>query len=161
MESTADNIICLRKRAGVSQQELADSLFVSRSLVSMWEIGKRVPDRLSVSRMAEMFGVAESDIVGDSRFAYASEAEVLLVNAEIGEFTDSKDAAQEAVVATLSNFLADVSERDHEIFVSRYFYMKTNKTIADELDMNESTVRNKLSRMRKKLKRIIERGDGL
>ena len=121
MESTADNIICLRKRAGVSQQELADSLFVSRSLVSMWEIGKRVPDRLSVSRMAEMFGVAESDIVGDSRFAYASEAEVLLVNAEIGEFTDSKDAAREAVVATLSNFLADVSERDHEIFVSRYF----------------------------------------
>ena len=47
----ADAIAKLRSGKAMSQQDLADSLFVSRSLVAMWETGARTPDSYSLERM--------------------------------------------------------------------------------------------------------------
>ena len=39
-----ERIASARAEAGVTQQELAEMLFVSRELVSKWELGQRRPD---------------------------------------------------------------------------------------------------------------------
>ena len=49
-----------RTQMGLSQVQLADSLFVSRDLVSKWETGKRFPEYKLVLDMAELFSVDPS-----------------------------------------------------------------------------------------------------
>ena len=53
----ADKIVTLRKRAGWSQEELAEQLGVSRQSVSKWEGAQSVPDMQKVVQMSRLFGV--------------------------------------------------------------------------------------------------------
>lgn len=151
--NTAEKIISLRAEKGISQQELADAIFVSRSLVSMWETGARVPDSLSVERMAAFFNVREDEILSDRNYVFASSLERQLIDEEIAEFTDidSPSGNKEQVKKIMKDFLMNLGGLDRELFMSRYFSMKTCKAIAEELQMNLSTVRGRLSRLRKKI----------
>ena len=55
MADAVKTIADLRAEKGLTQQELADQLAVSRSLVSLWESGARTPDRGSrVSKAADI-----------------------------------------------------------------------------------------------------------
>ncbi len=51
------NIVALRRRAGMTQSELAEKLNYSDKAVSKWECGDAVPDILTLTRLSEMFGV--------------------------------------------------------------------------------------------------------
>lgn len=53
----ADKIVSLRKRAGWSQEELAEKLGVTRQSVSKWEGAQSVPDMDKVVSMSRLFGV--------------------------------------------------------------------------------------------------------
>ena len=54
----ADKIIALRKKEGLSQEELADKLGVSRQSVSKWEMAQSTPDLNRILKMSELFGVS-------------------------------------------------------------------------------------------------------
>ncbi|MCR5286864.1 MAG: helix-turn-helix domain-containing protein [Saccharofermentans sp.] len=53
----ADRIQSLRKQKGMSQEELADSVGVSRQSVSKWESEQATPDLDKVVIMSELFDV--------------------------------------------------------------------------------------------------------
>ena len=53
----ADKITALRKKAGWSQEELAEQLGVTRQSVSKWEGAQSVPDMQKVVQMSRLFGV--------------------------------------------------------------------------------------------------------
>ena len=59
----ADNIQLLRKRAGMSQEQLAELTETSRQTVSKWESGESIPDVIACDRMAAAFGVALDDML--------------------------------------------------------------------------------------------------
>ncbi|MBQ1679266.1 MAG: helix-turn-helix transcriptional regulator [Oscillospiraceae bacterium] len=61
----ADKLIDLRKKAGWSQEELADRLDVSRQSVSKWESAQSVPDMNRVLRLSELFGVTTDYLLKD------------------------------------------------------------------------------------------------
>jgi len=61
----ADKIIQLRKKAGWSQEELADQLGVSRQSVSKWEGAQSVPDLNKIIAMSQLFGVSVDYLVKD------------------------------------------------------------------------------------------------
>lgn len=52
-----EKILMLRKARGMSQEQLAQSLEVSRQAVSKWELNEAVPDVSRVVAMSELFGV--------------------------------------------------------------------------------------------------------
>ena len=52
-----EKITSLRKRAGYSQETLADRLDVSRQSVSKWELDVSVPDLNRIVQMSELFDV--------------------------------------------------------------------------------------------------------
>ena len=54
-----DKLKELRKEKGLSQQELADKLYVSRSAVCKWEMGNGVPSDVNLEALCEFFGVEE------------------------------------------------------------------------------------------------------
>ncbi|HPY83532.1 MAG TPA: helix-turn-helix transcriptional regulator [Ruminococcus flavefaciens] len=54
----ADKIIDLRKKAGLSQEELAEKLGVSRQSVSKWEGAQSTPDLNRILQLSQIFGVS-------------------------------------------------------------------------------------------------------
>ncbi len=52
-----EKIVYCRKKAGLSQLDLADSLGVSRQSVSKWETGESNPDVTKIPQLAGIFGV--------------------------------------------------------------------------------------------------------
>lgn len=61
----ADKIIQLRKKAGWSQEELAEQLQVSRQSVSKWESAQSVPDLERILQMSHIFGVTTDYLLKD------------------------------------------------------------------------------------------------
>ncbi len=47
----------LRKKKGLTQEELAESLYVSRTVISKWESGRGYPNITSLKAIAKFFGV--------------------------------------------------------------------------------------------------------
>ena len=62
----ADKIIELRKRAGWSQEDLAEKLDVSRQSISKWESAQSVPDMNKIIRLSELFGVSTDYLLKDN-----------------------------------------------------------------------------------------------
>jgi len=60
----ADKLILLRKKAGWSQEELADKMNVTRQSVSKWEGAQSVPDLEKMIRLSKLFGVSTDYLLG-------------------------------------------------------------------------------------------------
>lgn len=61
----ADKIILQRKKAGWSQEELAEQLGVSRQSVSKWEGAQSIPDMDKLLKMSRLFGVSTDYLLKD------------------------------------------------------------------------------------------------
>ena len=70
----ADKIIDLRKKNGLSQEELAEKLGVSRQSISKWEGAQSVPDMNRILAMADLFGVSTDYLLRDEMEPAAPEA---------------------------------------------------------------------------------------
>ena len=53
----SDKIIGLRKSNGMSQEDLAEKLDVSRQAISRWESGTAMPDANNILQLSKLFGV--------------------------------------------------------------------------------------------------------
>ena len=108
----SDTLKKLRNKKGLSQQELADKLFVTRSTVSRWESGNRLPDAVMILRLAIVLGVdgsilfdavEQSDecpnviMVDDNKIILSGGLPILqevMPNASVTAFTKPKDAIE-------------------------------------------------------------------
>lgn len=63
----SNNLKVQRKRAGLTQVELANKLHVANGTVAMWETGKREPNFETIQKIAELFNVTVDDLIGSSR----------------------------------------------------------------------------------------------
>lgn len=61
----AEKLIQLRKKAGWSQEELAEQMNVSRQSVSKWEGAQSVPDLEKMIRLSRLFGVTTDYLLKD------------------------------------------------------------------------------------------------
>lgn len=64
-ENFSHNLACYRRRAGLTQLELAEKLNYSDKSVSKWERGDGLPDLLVVATIAGLFGMTVDDMIGD------------------------------------------------------------------------------------------------
>ena len=64
----ADNITVLRKQQGLSQEELAEKIGVSRQAVSSWERGIATPDVETLNTLAKLFDVDLSSLISGESF---------------------------------------------------------------------------------------------
>ena len=59
----ADRLIKLRKKNGLSQEELADKLGISRQSVSKWERAESSPDTDNLICLAKIYGVSLDELL--------------------------------------------------------------------------------------------------
>lgn len=99
----SENIRNLRKNKGMSQEELAAKLNVVRQTVSKWEQNLSVPDSEMLVRIAEIFEVPVSGLLGETVGQNDSKSEL----AEISQKLEN-----------LNSFLADKYARRRKIFLT-------------------------------------------
>ena len=64
---TKDIIYEMRMKKGLSQEEFAEQLFVTRQAVSRWETGETTPNIDTLKRLSEMFDVSINTLLGSPR----------------------------------------------------------------------------------------------
>ena len=65
--STKDVIYELRTKNGLSQDELAEKVFVTRQAVSRWETGETVPNTETLKLLSKLFDVSINTLLGSPR----------------------------------------------------------------------------------------------
>lgn len=136
-----------RAAANMTQQELADKLFVSRELVSKWENGTRRPDYNTFLRIAEALSIPMESII--------EEEKCTLPDLE-GCIPPSKDLTTDELAALISTFLRTLNKKDSGIFIRKNYLLQTNSEIAFFYGMKENQVRSRISKTLRKLKKYIK-----
>lgn len=65
MAEFGENLKRVREEKGITQQTLADQLYVTRQTVSRWEGGSRYPDLMTAKKMAQYLAVSLDDLLSD------------------------------------------------------------------------------------------------
>ena len=138
---TGQKIQTLRIQANLTQEQLAERLFVSRELVSKWELGQRRPNIKILKELSKLFNVEINDLIDADMFS-----------TELASCVPPElQADPSKVKIILPTFLDTLSERDRIVFVRRYFFLEDIADISDAFDLKENFVRTVLARLRKKL----------
>lgn len=61
----SEKIYTLRRKSGMSQEQLAERIGVSRQAVSKWETGLSTPELDKLKALSECFGVTIDELTGD------------------------------------------------------------------------------------------------
>ena len=99
----SENIKTLRKQKGYSQEQLAEQLNVVRQTVSKWEKGYSVPDAEMLEKIANLFEVPVSALLGNEPIEHT-------------ETTDSSEVVKQ--LAILNEHLARQSQHKRRIISS-------------------------------------------
>ena len=59
----SEKIQKLRKERGLTQEQVAEQLFVSRTAVSKWETGRGTPSMESLQMLAKFFGITLDELL--------------------------------------------------------------------------------------------------
>lgn len=89
-----DTLKALRKQKGYSQEEVAARINVVRQTVSKWEKGLSVPDADALMRIAELYEVSVSDLLG----APPTESEPEKAAPDFSEITEQLSRINEQLV---------------------------------------------------------------
>ncbi len=122
MMTLSEKILDLRKKAGLSQEELAEKLDVSRQAVSRWEVGSAMPDAANVAQLARLFGVTADYLLNDD---YASDGDVPAVkrtDAAARMWIRRSVALCASAFGLFGNFFIYILSRFIEVPVPRVYY---------------------------------------
>lgn len=142
---TGQKIAELRTNMDLSQEQLAEKLYVTRAMVSKWERGICLPDYNMILKIAEILSVSPDEIMSRN-------------DAVLNElYSFLSDADSNDLLKDLNDFLSTLNGRDRSVFIRRYYYLEDINTIAENYNITESNVRTVLMRTRKKFKKYLER----
>ncbi len=65
-ETFGNRLRALRKKAGLTQEQLAEAVNVSLKTVQRWEFDKRQPRMEEIKALAKALGVSEADLLNDT-----------------------------------------------------------------------------------------------
>ncbi len=88
-------------------------------------------------------------------------ADVQELNAELEQTLPSDFDVEDSVIEaqlkeTLNRYLRGLADEKRRIFIRRYWYMDTEKDIAENAGISQSKVKSVLHRCRKELKKLLE-----
>ena len=86
--NTKDVLFELRTRKGLSQDELAEKLFVTRQAISRWENGETVPNTDTLKLLSKFFNVSINTLLGAPRQLVCQCCGMPLEDASIGRNQD-------------------------------------------------------------------------
>ncbi|ABS40885.1 helix-turn-helix domain-containing protein [Clostridium botulinum] len=115
MAEIKDRLKCERLRKDLNQTELAKFLNVSKQTVSNWENGNRIPDTLTLSKLADFFNCSVDYILGrsENRNGIISKANI---DGSNYEFELDKSIFPNGITREqMINYIKELEERNKEL----------------------------------------------
>ena len=78
MAEFGENLKRVREEKGVTQQTLADYLYVTRQAISRWEGGSRYPDLMTAKKMAQYLGISLDELLSDEDMKLYAEKNAIM-----------------------------------------------------------------------------------
>ncbi|MBQ9543793.1 MAG: sigma-70 family RNA polymerase sigma factor, partial [Clostridia bacterium] len=130
---------------------------------ALFEIWKRIPPDQPENLRAYVASVCRSKALDRIRYAEAKKrdrnvTETLGELAEPTEGFENEAVDSMAIKEIVNAFLGELSARDRQIFMKRYYLFQPIPSIASSLGVSNELVKSSLFRMRNKLKKELERG---
>ena len=85
---TKEVILELRNKAGLSQDELAEKVYVTRQAVSRWENGETTPNTETLKLLSKLFDVSINTLLGSPRQLFCQCCGMPLDDSNISKETD-------------------------------------------------------------------------
>ncbi len=92
----SEKILALRKSRGMSQEDLAAALGVTRQTVSRWEVGSALPDAENLLQLSLLFRVSADYLLGDDNPTHGQMEPSSDVEPAGREVSDAEDAEEDA-----------------------------------------------------------------
>lgn len=130
----SENLKNLRKQKGMSQEVLAQQLNVVRQTISKWEKGLSVPDAEMLSRIAELFEVSESDLLGSKIETNLDQNEISVQLALLNEQIALERKFRKSIIKYLKIAVIVVALAFVGLYVHSIFAKLTTRTVTGYLD---------------------------
>lgn len=120
----ASNISELRRKSGMTQEQLAQRLYVSNKTVSKWERGAGYPEITHLLRLSEIFGVTVDSLIGAERRGITVAGNLVIDHIKNIDAFPSKgmlvniSSVSKAVGGCVTNTLIDIAKIDRSIPLS-------------------------------------------
>lgn len=133
MANIGKNITKLRKRQGLTQDELAEKLFVTRQTVSGWENGRTQPGLDVLGELADVLNCSPLDIIGQIRKPTRSLLVALIYENEELFYKISKDILHSDYLCEIAvkNTILKVFEKENLVDMDLFIEMFTD-TLREE-----------------------------
>ncbi len=140
-----EKIFALRKKAGMSQEELANEMDVSRQTVYKWESGDIQPEIIKIKKLAKFFSVSFDYLMDDSIESEEQKKDVVIIkkravittNAKVSRNhadIDNGYAEKRKIKLKPGNYLVErrkvVEKTLKEVGATEVFFIHPNATIA-------------------------------
>ena len=101
-----EKLVLQRKRQGLSQEELAARIGVSRQAVSRWELGSTMPDAPNLVKLADLFGVTTDYLLRETEEAPSPAPAPEEIRVEAPEVTRGKKSGEGLLFSSVCYLLA-------------------------------------------------------
>ena len=126
LDALGQKIRTLRTKKGLSQQQLADLMFVTRKTISNWESGIRMPDVAMLSRLAKVLDAKPYELI-DAITGPGSPPNIMIVEDEA--------VILKGFVRILSDTLPDVQAFGFQTGTEALEYAESNRIDVAFLDV--------------------------
>lgn len=109
-----EKLQALRKKQGLSQEQLAEALDVSRQAISKWELNTAMPDAGNIVKLSDLLGVTTDYLMKDTADAQDEiaklEEQILQMKKELQELSaDKKKGVSGKLVSAITVTLVGVA----------------------------------------------------
>ena len=119
-----DIILELRTRNGMSQDELAEKVFVTRQAVSRWENGETTPNTETLKLLSKLFNVSINTLLGSPRQLICQCCGMPLEDSNISKETDGFFTEEYCNFWFVITYLAENAQKKQQeyllLFLARF-----------------------------------------
>lgn len=104
MSVFAEQLKTLRKINGLTQQEIANKIDVSRVAYTNWENGKREPELEMIIRLADIFNVSLDFLLGRYKFIdenFENTYEMIILSKNLKDLRNKNNVSQKDIASLL------------------------------------------------------------
>ena len=125
-QKTGEFLKRLRKEKGLTQEQLAERLYVSSRTVSRWETGSNMPDVSMLIELAELYQVDIREIIDGERKSEIMDYETKDTLKKVAAYTAQKEKRNKSSTVMFALGMTAMS-----ILVVMVFGLERNETLAD------------------------------
>ncbi|MCM1042816.1 MAG: helix-turn-helix domain-containing protein [Corallococcus sp.] len=120
-----ETILKHRRIAGISQEELANMLNVTRQSISLWETDQTLPSIDSLVKLAEIFNISLDELCGRKQPDFVQTVDSVCPNADIARADTDSDAETAQIIADGTNPTAPIAPKETPQIVVQTPYTKS------------------------------------